>query len=148
MRISDWSSDVCSSDLFAYHAPTTVEEAVGLLADLGEEARPLAGGHSLIPMMKLRLAPLEHLVDLRRIAALKGIREEGAALVIGAITTQADLLASDLVAARCPILQDAAPPIAAPQVRYIGTVARNGPYSDPPHPLPSPQPCPHVPTPR
>src|SRR3546814_4662123 len=78
---------------FAYHAPTTVEEAVGLLADLGEEARPLAGGHSLIPMMKLRLAPLEHLVDLRRIAALKGIREEGAALVIGAMTTQAELLA-------------------------------------------------------
>src|SRR3546814_17791515 len=78
---------------FAYHAPTTVEEAVGLLADLGEEARPLAGGHSLIPMMKLRLAPLEHLVDLRRIAALKGIRAEGAALVIGAMTPQPELSA-------------------------------------------------------
>src|SRR3546814_6437014 len=71
------------------------------------------------------LAPLEHLVDLRRIAARKGIREEGAALVIGAMTTQAELLASDLVAARCPILQEAAALIADPQVRYLGTVGGN-----------------------
>src|SRR3546814_20078118 len=126
MRISDWSSDVCSSDLFAYHAPTTVEEAVGLLADLGEEARPLAGGHSLIPMMKLRLAPLEHLVDLRRIAALKGIREEGAALVIGAKTTPAELPASDLAPARCPLLQEAGAPLPAPQRRYPRTRPRHG----------------------
>src|SRR3546814_16908203 len=88
-------------------------------------------------MMKLRLAPLEHLVDLRRIAALKGIREEGAALVIGAMTTQAELLASDLVAARGPLLQEAAALIADPQVRYLGTVGGNVEYGDPANDMPA-----------
>src|SRR6516162_5810158 len=73
---------------FAYHRPKSLSEAVGLLADLGEDARPLAGGHSLIPMMKLRLAAPEHLVDLRAIAELRGIRAEGSDIVIGAMTTQ------------------------------------------------------------
>jgi len=126
---------------FAYHAPTTVEEAVGLLADLGEDARPLAGGHSLIPMMKLRLAPLEHLVDLRKIAALKGIKEESGALVIGAMTTQAELLASDLVAGQCPILQEAAALIADPQVRYLGTVGGNVANGDPANDMPALMQC-------
>ena len=126
---------------FAYHAPTTVEEAVGLLAELGEEARPLAGGHSLIPMMKLRLAPLEHLVDLRRIGSLKGIREEGGALVIGAMTTQAELLASELVAGQCPVLQEAAALIADPQVRYLGTVGGNVANGDPANDLPALMQC-------
>ena len=126
---------------FAYHAPTTVEEAVGLLAELGEEARPLAGGHSLIPMMKLRLAPLEHLVDLRRIGSLKGIREEGGALVIGAMTTQAELLASEVVAGHCPILQEAAALIADPQVRYLGTVGGNVANGDPANDLPALMQC-------
>ena len=89
---------------FNYHAPASLDEAIGLLADLGEDARPLAGGHSLIPMMKLRLAPMEHLVDLRRIDSLKGIEEQAGTLVIGAMTTQSDLLASDLVAGHCPII--------------------------------------------
>src|SRR5262245_2305678 len=62
---------------FAYHQPTSVSEAVALLADLGEEARPLAGGHSLIPMMKLRLATPDHLIDLKAIADLRGIRADG-----------------------------------------------------------------------
>src|SRR3546814_4726009 len=92
-------------------------------------------------MMKLRLAPLEHLVDLRRIAALKGIREEGAALVIGAMTTQAELLASDLVAARCPILQEAAALIADPQVRYLGTVGGNVANGDPANDMPAIMQC-------
>lgn len=126
---------------FAYHAPTTVEEAVGLLADLGDDARPLAGGHSLIPMMKLRLAPLEHLVDLRKIAALKGIKEEGGALVIGAMTTQAELLASDLVAGHCPVLQEAAALIADPQVRYVGTVGGNVANGDPANDMPALMQC-------
>src|SRR3546814_13907133 len=116
---------------FAYHAPTTVEEAVGLLADLGEQARPLAGPHSLIPMMKLRLAPLEHLVDLRRLAALKGLRAAGAALVIGPMTTQPELLAPTLPAARSTTLHTAAALTAGPQVRYLGphcaTVANPAP---------------------
>lgn len=126
---------------FAYHAPTSVDEAVGLLAELGEDARPLAGGHSLIPMMKLRLAPLEHLVDLRRIAALKGIRAEGGLLTIGAMTTQAELLASDLVAGHCPILQEAAALIADPQVRYLGTLGGNVANGDPANDMPALMQC-------
>jgi aerobic carbon-monoxide dehydrogenase medium subunit len=126
---------------FDYHAPTTVEEAIGLLADLGDEARPLAGGHSLLPMMKLRLAPLEHLVDLRRIDALKGIREDGGALVIGAMTTQHEILASDLVAGQCPLLQEAAAVIADPQVRYLGTLGGNVANGDPANDMPAVMQC-------
>jgi carbon-monoxide dehydrogenase medium subunit len=126
---------------FSYHAPATVEEAIGLLARLGDDARPLAGGHSLLPMMKLRLAPLEHLVDLRHIAALKGIRQEGGALVIGAMTTQAGILASDLVAGHCPILQEAAALIADPQVRYLGTLGGNVANGDPANDMPALMQC-------
>src|SRR6266581_5177790 len=93
---------------FAYHRPKSVSEAVALLADLGEEARPLAGGHSLIPMMKLRLAAPEHLIDLAGLAELKGVRSEGGEIVIGAMTTQYDLVASDVLAAKLPILRETA----------------------------------------
>ncbi len=126
---------------FNYHSPATVEEAVGLLANLGEDARPLAGGHSLLPMMKLRLAPLEHLVDLGQIAALKGINHEDAALVIGAMTTQADLLASDLIAGHCPIIQETAAQIADPQVRYLGTLGGNVANGDPANDMPAVMQC-------
>jgi carbon-monoxide dehydrogenase medium subunit len=68
---------------FAYHRPKTLPEAISLLADFGEDARPLAGGHSLIPMMKLRLAAPEHLVDLAGIGDLRGIREDGGDVVTG-----------------------------------------------------------------
>jgi FAD binding domain in molybdopterin dehydrogenase len=78
---------------FAYHRPKSVNEAVAMLADLGEDARALAGGHSLIPMMKLRLAAPEHLIDLAGIADLEGIRQEGGDIVIGAMTTQRELIA-------------------------------------------------------
>ena len=81
---------------FAYHRPKSIAEAVALLSDLGEDARPLSGGHSLIPMMKLRLAKPSDLVDLGAIAELKGIREDGPDIVIGATTTQHDLLGSAL----------------------------------------------------
>lgn len=126
---------------FSYHSPATVEEAVGLLANLGEDARPLAGGHSLLPMMKLRLAPLDHLVDLGQIAALKGINHEDEALVIGAMTTQADLLASDLVAGHCPIIQETAAQIADPQVRYLGTLGGNVANGDPANDMPAVMQC-------
>lgn len=126
---------------FAYHAPTTVDEAIGLLAELGDDARPLAGGHSLIPMMKLRLAPVEHLIDLRRIAGLKGIKAEGGTLVIGAMTTQAELLASDTIAGHCPILQEAAALIADPQVRYLGTLGGNVANGDPANDMPALMQC-------
>ncbi len=107
---------------FAYHRPKSVSEAVALLADLGEEARPLAGGHSLIPMMKFRLATPEHLVDLAGIGDLKGIRSDGSAIVIGAMTTQHEISGSDLLAAKLPILGEASLVIADPQVRYVGTL--------------------------
>jgi carbon-monoxide dehydrogenase medium subunit len=90
---------------FAYHRPTSVSEAVSLLNKLGEDARAIAGGHSLIPMMKLRLATPEHLVDLAGLKELKGISTDGNAIVIGAMTTQHELIASDVLAAKVPILR-------------------------------------------
>src|SRR5579864_6685199 len=93
---------------FEYHRPKSVAEAVAMLTDLGQEARALAGGHSLIPMMKLRLATPEHLVDLAEIADLKGIGAEGGDVIIGTMTTQHELIASELVAARLPIIREAA----------------------------------------
>jgi aerobic carbon-monoxide dehydrogenase medium subunit len=126
---------------FAYHRPKSIAEAVGLLADLGEEARPLAGGHSLIPMMKLRLASPEHLIDLAGIAGLKGIRADGSHIVIGAMTTQHELCGSDLVAAKVPILRETALVIADPQVRYVGTVGGNVANGDPGNDLPAVMMC-------
>jgi Aerobic-type carbon monoxide dehydrogenase, middle subunit CoxM/CutM homologs len=76
-------------------------DAVKLLSTLGDEARPLAGGHSLVPMMKLRLATPEHLVDLHGVAGLKGISRDGNKITIGAMTTQHELLASEEIANRC-----------------------------------------------
>jgi len=122
---------------FTYHRPTSLSAAVALLADLGEDARPLAGGHSLIPMMKLRLATPEHLVDLAAIADLKGIRTEGNEIVIGAMTTQHELIGSDLIAAKVPLLREAALVIADPQVRYMGTVGGNVANGDPGNDMPA-----------
>ena len=107
---------------FAYHRPMSVKEAVGLLVQLGDDSRALAGGHSLIPMMKLRLATPAHLVDLAGIAELKGVRTDGNDIVIGAMTTQHELIASDLLAAKIPILRETSEQIADPQVRYLGTL--------------------------
>src|SRR5580658_6078912 len=88
---------------FAYHRPSSVKEAVGLLAQWGDDGRALAGGHSLIPMMKLRLATPAHLVDLAGIAELKGARADGNDIVIGAMTTQHELSSSDLLSAKLPL---------------------------------------------
>lgn len=122
---------------FAYHRPKSVAEAVGLLADLGEDARPLAGGHSLVPMMKLRLAAPEHLIDLKAIGALHGIRAEGGDIVIGAMTTQHETLQSDVVKAKLPILCETALQIADPQVRYVGTIGGNVANGDPGNDMPA-----------
>ena len=116
---------------FDYHKPDSVDEAVALLGRFGADAKILAGGHSLVPMMKLRLAVPEHLIDIGGISDLKGIREDGGNIVIGAATTQAELLASDLVRGKCPILIEAAEQIADPQVRYCGTVGGNVANGDP-----------------
>ena len=122
---------------FAYHRPASLREAVGLLADLGEEARPLAGGHSLVPMMKLRLATPAHLVDLGGVKELKGIRGEGGEIIIGAMTTQHELVGSDLLATKIPILRETALVIADPQVRYVGTLGGNVANGDPGNDMPA-----------
>jgi carbon-monoxide dehydrogenase medium subunit len=122
---------------FNYHRPATVADAISLLSTLGDEARPLAGGHSLVPMMKLRLATPEHLIDLHGIDGLKGIRRESNTIVIGAMTTQHDLLASDEIAKSLPILQETALLIADPQVRYRGTIGGNVANGDPGNDMPA-----------
>ncbi len=122
---------------FAYHRPKSVKEAVAMLADLGEDARPLAGGHSLIPMMKLRLAAPAHLVDLGGIGELRGIRAEGGDIVIGAMTTQHELIADATLAAKLPILRETALVIADPQVRYVGTLGGNVANGDPGNDMPA-----------
>ena len=122
---------------FSYHRPASLADAVKLLSDLGEDARPLAGGHSLVPMMKLRLASPTHLVDLHGIAGLKGIRRDGNNLVIGAMTTQHDLLAAEEIARSVPILHEAALLIADPQVCYRGTIGGNVANGDPGNDMPA-----------
>lgn len=122
---------------FAYHRPKSVNEAVGLLADLGEDARPLAGGHSLIPLMKLRLAAPTNLVDLGGIKDLKGIRADGNDIVIGATVTQAEVIGSELLASKVPILRETSLQIADPQVRYCGTIGGNCANGDPGNDMPA-----------
>jgi carbon-monoxide dehydrogenase medium subunit len=122
---------------FSYHRPATVADAVKLLADLGDDARPLAGGHSLVPMMKLRLATPSHLVDLHAVAGLKGIKRDGNKVVIGAMTTQHELLASDEIGKSLPILHETALLIADPQVRYRGTIGGNVANGDPGNDMPA-----------
>jgi len=122
---------------FAYHRPKSVAEAVAKLAELGEDARAIAGGHSLIPMMKLRLAAPDHLVDLKDVAGLKGVRTEGADIVIGAMTTQHELIGSELLASKLPILRETSLVIADPQVRYVGTLGGNVANGDPGNDMPA-----------
>jgi carbon-monoxide dehydrogenase medium subunit len=121
---------------FDYHRPANLSEAIGLLGRLDTDARVIAGGHSLIPMMKLRLAMPSHLVDLAAIAELKGVSAEGDEIVIGAMTTQHEIIASELLAGRAPILKEAATQIADPQVRYMGTIGGNVANGDPGNDMP------------
>jgi carbon-monoxide dehydrogenase medium subunit len=116
---------------FDYHRPDSVAAATRLLAELGEDARILAGGHSLIPMMKLRMAAPAHLIDLQGVAELRGIAVEGGTVRIGAMTTQAEVVADARLAKAAPILREAALQIADPQVRNLGTVGGNVANGDP-----------------
>jgi len=122
---------------FDYHRPKTAPEALALLGQYGDDARVLAGGHSLIPMMKLRLAQPAHLVDIGGIPDLKGIRAEGNMILIGATTTQAEILASKDLAAGLPILRETSLLIADPQVRYRGTIGGNVANGDPGNDMPA-----------
>ena len=116
---------------FDYHAPRSLGEALSLLSNLGSEAKLLAGGHSLLPMMKLRFAQPAHLIDLTRVADLRGIREEGTEVVVGAMTTEAELIASQLIRSKVPLLTEGASSIADPQVRYKGTIGGDISHGDP-----------------
>jgi aerobic carbon-monoxide dehydrogenase medium subunit len=122
---------------FTYHRPGSIAEAVRLLGELGDDARAVAGGHSLIPMMKLRLATPEHLIDIGRIEGLDAIGRDGRSLVIGAGVTQQRLIASEIVTRTVPILQETALLIADPQVRYKGTLGGNVANGDPGNDMPA-----------
>src|ERR1700744_6391499 len=122
---------------FSYHRPATVADAVKLLADRGDAARPLAGGHSLVPMMELRLAPPALRVDMHAVAGLKGTSRDGDKVVIGAMTTQHELLASEEIGKSLPILHETALLIADPQVRSRGTIGGNVANGDPGNDMPA-----------
>lgn len=113
---------------FAYTAPKSLDEALGLLA---KGAKPLAGGMSLIPMMKLRLAAPDRLVDLRRLKDLNYIREESGAIHIGATTTHQDIASSPLLRGKSPLLAETASHIGDPQVRNMGTIGGSVAHADP-----------------
>lgn len=121
---------------FDYHRPGTVGEAVQLLAN-NPDAKVLAGGHSLVPVMKMRLAAPDALVDIGRIAELKGISQSGGRLRIGAITTYHEIANSDAVKAAAPLLAEAAGQIGDRQVRYRGTIGGNISHADPASDLPA-----------
>jgi len=116
---------------FDYQAPTTIDEAVTLLATNSEDAKILAGGHSLIPAMKLRLAQPAMLVDIGRIKDLAYIREEGDQILIGAMTTHYQLESSALLKKICPLLPECASHIGDVQVRNKGTIGGSVAHSDP-----------------
>jgi carbon-monoxide dehydrogenase medium subunit len=116
---------------FAYHRPKNIDEALGLIAAHGDEAKLLAGGHSLLPAMKLRLAQPGHLIDLREIPALRGIKVEGNKLVVGAMTTHWEVESSALVKEKLPLLSQVAGLIADPQVRNRGTMGGSVVNADP-----------------
>lgn len=116
---------------FEYHAPSSISEATALLARLGEDAKILSGGQSLIPLMKLRLASPRHLVDINGIPGLAYIREADGFLRIGALTRESELEESDLIRTRYPLLHDTCKVIADPLVRNLATVGGNLAHGDP-----------------
>jgi carbon-monoxide dehydrogenase medium subunit len=120
---------------FHYHRPATIDEAVGLLARL-DDAKLLAGGQSLMPMMNFRYLTPEHVVDLNRVQGLAGIALEGEALIVGAMTRQRDVMASALVAAHCPLLGQALRHVGHLQTRNRGTLGGSLAHLDPAAELP------------
>jgi aerobic carbon-monoxide dehydrogenase medium subunit len=114
-----------------YHAPESLPEALSMLSQFGEEAKVLAGGHSLIPMMKMRFAEPAHLIDLNRIDDLRGVREADGTIYIGAMTRENDLIVSEILRDQCPLLPEAARNIADPQVRNCGTIGGDIAHGDP-----------------
>jgi carbon-monoxide dehydrogenase medium subunit len=121
---------------FAYHAPATISESVALLAEHGDDAKPLAGGQSLVPLMNLRLAAPSVLVDLNGIGELAYVFDDGVRLVLGAMTRHRVVAGSDRVRAACPLLAHAASHIGYPAIRARGTIGGSLAHADPVSELP------------
>src|SRR5262245_4796670 len=116
---------------FEYHQPGTIKDALDLLGKHKDDAKLLAGGHSLLPAMKLRLARPAHVVDLRKVPGLTGIKEDGGAIVIGAMTTHYAIETSAVVKSKCPVLAQTAAMIGDPMVRNLGTIGGSLAHADP-----------------
>jgi len=121
---------------FGYRRAESLAHAIDLLGEYGDDAKVLAGGHSLLPMMKLRLAAPAVLIDIARAPGLAGIRVDGDELVIGATTRHADLASSELVRADVPLLAHAASLVGDPQIRHRGTIGGSLAHADPAADLP------------
>jgi carbon-monoxide dehydrogenase medium subunit len=122
---------------FDYIRPSTVDAAVAALASAGEDGKVLAGGQSLLPVLRMRLADPSVLVDVSRLDSLRGVRDDGDAIEIGAMTTHADVLADPLVAAHAPLLAQAAATVGDRQVRHLGTLGGSLSHADPAGDLPT-----------
>jgi aerobic carbon-monoxide dehydrogenase medium subunit len=122
---------------FEYHRATSVDEALALLTQFGDDGKLIAGGHSLLPVMKLRFSQPAHLIDIRRVSELAGIREEDGALRIGATTTHAAVAGSDAIRRRALVLAEAAGRIGDAQVRNMGTIGGSLAHADPGADLPA-----------
>ena len=116
---------------FEYHKASTVKEALDLLGKYKDEAKLLAGGHSLLPAMKLRLAQPKHLIDIGKVSGLSGVKEDGGTLVIGAMTTHYAIESSALLKGKCPLLPEVAGHIGDPMVRNMGTIGGSLAHADP-----------------
>lgn len=123
---------------FDYVAPTTVDDAVRALSEAGEDAKVIAGGQSLLPVLRMRLAAPSKLIDLGRVPELRGVREDGDKLVIGAMTTHYDVQRDALIADHAPLLALTTNEIADPQVRHRGTFGGSLAHADPAGDLPAP----------
>jgi carbon-monoxide dehydrogenase medium subunit len=123
---------------FDYHAPTSIEEALQLLSEAGDEAKIIAGGQSLLPVLRLRLAAPEVVIDLAKIDSLRGIRDDGNAIVIGAMTSHHDVTHDPIVAEHARLLTEAVHTVADPQVRHRGTFGGACVHADPASDIPGP----------
>jgi len=121
---------------FEYHAPSTINEALSLLGKL-DDAKIVAGGHSLIPMMKLRLAQPKNLIDLRKVPGLSGIKEEKGTIAIGAMTTHWEVESSKVLKVKCPVVSETAALIGDPAVRNKGTIGGSLAHGDPAADMPA-----------
>ena len=121
---------------FEYHKPESIDGALSILTEWGDDARVIAGGHSLIPVMKQRLTDISHLVDLGGISELKGISIDGNTVTVGAMTTQHELITNEELSKSVPLIREASLQIADPQVRYLGTIGGNVANGDPANDMP------------